>query len=87
MLRTGGTDEFLRMMDETQFERYWLVIKPMTFRSAMIPLIAAEVSPNPTGSTVIRVRCLNVTPASGRTGSRTARRVQTSNGRTSLVEG
>ena len=52
MMRTGGTEDFLRMMDETQFERYWLVIEPMTFRSAMIPLIAAEVSPNPTGSTV-----------------------------------
>lgn len=51
MMRTGGTEDFLRMMDETQFERYWLVIEPMTFRSAMIPLIAAEVSPNPTGST------------------------------------
>ena len=86
MMRTGGTEDFLRMMDETQFERYWSVIEPMTFRSAMIPLIAAEVSPNPLEA-VIRVRCLNATHASGRTGPRIARRVRTSDGGTSLVEG
>eukprot|EP00854_Cymbomonas_tetramitiformis_P004737 gene4737-5793_t len=38
----AGTEDFLRQMEQTQFERYWVAIQPFTFASAMVPMTAAE---------------------------------------------
>jgi hypothetical protein len=39
----GDTGDFLRMMEETQFEKYWQAIEPFTFRSSMSALTQSEV--------------------------------------------
>lgn len=38
-----SSEDFHRMMEEAQFEKYWKAIEPYTFRSAMVPLTRDEV--------------------------------------------
>jgi hypothetical protein len=38
-----GSDDFHRLMEEAQFEKYWTAIEPYTFRSAMVPLTREDV--------------------------------------------
>jgi hypothetical protein len=50
----GGTEDFLRQMEATQFERYWRAIEPFTFRSVMLPLTADELTALANGHAELR---------------------------------